>query len=101
MRNRGNWRKWRVRVIHVIVGRSAAGEDLRNARKGYARSLQINSIGVSSIFGQSITFDDIDLLEVSFLCDDALVITRDIADFDIKRVLVDMGTMENVLSWEV
>ncbi|KAL2526747.1 Integrase catalytic domain-containing protein [Abeliophyllum distichum] len=39
-------------------------------------------------------------LMVSFPHDDVLVITRDIADFDVKRVLVDMESAANVLSWD-
>ncbi|KAL2505619.1 Uncharacterized protein Adt_21240 [Abeliophyllum distichum] len=56
--------------------------------------------GESTGFSQPITFDDEDLNGVSLPHDDALVITGDIADFDVKRVLVDMGSAANVLSWE-
>ncbi|KAL2497677.1 Uncharacterized protein Adt_23227 [Abeliophyllum distichum] len=91
-------KRW-VGVIHVIVGGSAAGKDSRNARKDYARSLQINLIKSSSRFSQPIKFDDKDLLGISFPHDDALVITGDIVDFDVKRVLVDTGRASNVLSW--
>ncbi|KAL2532433.1 Retrotrans gag domain-containing protein [Abeliophyllum distichum] len=76
------------------------GGDSRNSRKGYARSLQVNSISVSSRFGRSVTFDDDDLEGVSLPHDDALVITGDIADFDVRRVLVDTGSAANVMSWE-
>ncbi|KAL2484831.1 Uncharacterized protein Adt_29587 [Abeliophyllum distichum] len=68
--------------------------------KGYARSLHVNSIGVSSKFGQSVTFNDDDLEGVSLPHDDVLVITGDIADFDVRRVLVDTGNAANVMSWE-
>ncbi|KAL2474251.1 Reverse transcriptase domain-containing protein [Abeliophyllum distichum] len=71
----GEGMKRRAGVINIIVGGSAGGGDSRNSRKGYARSLHVNSIGVSSRFG-------------------------DIADFDVKRVLVDTGSAANVMSWE-
>lgn len=32
--------------------------------------------------------------------DDALVIVGDIADFDVKRMLVDGGSTVNVLTWD-
>ncbi|KAL2484876.1 Retrotrans gag domain-containing protein [Abeliophyllum distichum] len=92
--------KRRAGVINVICGGSAGGGDSRNSRKGYARSLQVNAIAVPSRFNQSITFDDEDLHGVSLPHDDALVITGDIADFDVKRVLVDTGSAANVLSWD-
>ncbi|KAL2506174.1 Integrase catalytic domain-containing protein [Abeliophyllum distichum] len=60
---------------------------------------KINSIGSSSRFSQPITFDYKDLLGISFPYDDALVITGDIADFDVKRALVDTESAANVLSW--
>ncbi|KAL2469642.1 RNase H domain-containing protein [Abeliophyllum distichum] len=45
-------------------------------------------------------FEENDLNGVSLPHDDALVITGDIADFDVKRVLVDTGSTANVLSWD-
>ncbi|KAL2457888.1 Uncharacterized protein Adt_46183 [Abeliophyllum distichum] len=58
----------------------------------------INSIGVFSIFGQSITYIDRDLEGALFSHDDVLVITCDITDIDVKRVLVDTGSAVNVLN---
>ncbi|KAL2485141.1 Reverse transcriptase domain-containing protein [Abeliophyllum distichum] len=92
--------KRRAGVINVIVGGSAGGGDSRNSRKGYARSLHVNAIGVPSRFSQPITFSDEDRNGVSLLHDDALVITGDIAGFDVKRVLVDTGSAANILSWK-
>ncbi|KAL2533023.1 Integrase catalytic domain-containing protein [Abeliophyllum distichum] len=51
-------------------------------------------------FGQSITYNDEELEGVSFLHDDALVITSDIANFDVKQVLIDTRSAANVLSWK-
>ncbi|KAL2532112.1 Ribonuclease H [Abeliophyllum distichum] len=91
-------RKGERGVINVIIGGSVGGGDSKNPRKGYARSLHVNSIGVSSRFGQSVTFNDDDLEGVSLPHDDALVITGNIADFDVRRVLVDTGSAANVMS---
>ncbi|KAL2457335.1 Ribonuclease H [Abeliophyllum distichum] len=90
----------RAGVINAIVGGLAGGGDSKNSRKGYVRSLHVNSIGVSSRFGQSVTFNDDDLDGVSLPHDDALVITGDIADFDVRKVLVDTSSVANVMSWE-
>ncbi|KAL2464947.1 Uncharacterized protein Adt_40798 [Abeliophyllum distichum] len=96
----GGGKKRRAGVINVIVGGSTGGGDSKNSRKGYARSLYVNSIGVSIRFGQSVTFNDDDLEGVSLPHDDVLVITDDIADFDVRRVFVDTGSAANVMSWE-
>ncbi|XP_022883333.1 uncharacterized protein LOC111400126 [Olea europaea var. sylvestris] len=47
---------------------------------------------------RNITFNEEDLVGVAHPHDDALVIVGDIADFDIKRVLVDGGSATNVLT---
>ncbi|KAL2513089.1 Uncharacterized protein Adt_18689 [Abeliophyllum distichum] len=87
-------------IINIIIGGTAVGGDSRNSRKGYTRLIHVNPIGVSSRFGQSITFNDEDLEGISFPHNDALVITGDILDFDVKCVLVDTGSIANVFSWE-
>ncbi|XP_022848856.1 uncharacterized protein LOC111371185 [Olea europaea var. sylvestris] len=76
----------RAGVINMIIGEVASGGDSNSARKRYARS--------------SITFDEEDLIGVTHPHDDALVIVGDIANFDVKRVLVDKGSAENVLTWD-
>ncbi|XP_022880680.1 uncharacterized protein LOC111397950 [Olea europaea var. sylvestris] len=81
-------------------GLLARGGDSNSARKSYARSLRICSIQKKARFSQSITFGEEDLVGVAHPHDDALVIVGDIADFDVKRVLVDGGSAANVLTWD-
>ncbi|XP_022849864.1 uncharacterized protein LOC111371950 [Olea europaea var. sylvestris] len=51
-------------------------------------------------FSQSIAFGEEDLVGVAHPHDDALVIVGNIADFAIKRMLVDGGSVANVLIWD-
>ncbi|XP_022843447.1 uncharacterized protein LOC111367002 [Olea europaea var. sylvestris] len=89
----------RVRVIKMIIGGVASGDDSNFAGKSYSRSVGVCSIQKKARFNQSITFDEKDLIGITHLYDDALVIVGDIADFDVKRVLVDGGSAANVLTW--
>ncbi|XP_022899298.1 uncharacterized protein LOC111412593 [Olea europaea var. sylvestris] len=89
----------RVGVINMIIGDVASGDDSNSARKSYARSVGVCSIQKKARFNQSITFDEEGLIGITHPHDDALVIVGDIADFDVKRVLVDGGSETNVLTW--
>ncbi|XP_022897449.1 uncharacterized protein LOC111411120 [Olea europaea var. sylvestris] len=90
----------RAEVINMIIGGVASGGDSNSARKSYARSVGVCSIQKKARFNQSITFDEEDLIGVTHPHDDALVIVGDIADFDVKGVLVDGGSTTNVLTWD-
>ncbi|XP_022874021.1 uncharacterized protein LOC111392857 [Olea europaea var. sylvestris] len=90
----------RAGVINMIIGGVASGGDSNSARKSYARSLGVCSIQEKARFNQSITFDEEDMIGVTHAHDDALVIVGDVADFDVKRVLVDGGSAANVLTWD-
>ncbi|XP_022865324.1 uncharacterized protein LOC111385183 [Olea europaea var. sylvestris] len=90
----------RVRVIIVIAGGTAAGGDSNSDRKGYAHTIGVCSIQEKARFHQNITFNEKDLIGVAMPHDDALVIVGDIANFDVKKVLVDGGSAVNVLTWE-
>ncbi|XP_022883330.1 uncharacterized protein LOC111400116 [Olea europaea var. sylvestris] len=86
----------RAGVINVIAG----GGDSNSARKKYTRSLGICSIQRKARFSQNNTFGEEDLVSVAHPHDDALVIVGDIADFDVKRVVVDGRSTANVLTWD-
>lgn len=86
-------------IINIIVGRTASGRDSNSGRKKYARqSPSITTIGFD--YTEDITFGSHDLEGVSFLHDDALVISAIIANFEVKRILVDNESATNVLSHE-
>ncbi|KAL2526109.1 Uncharacterized protein Adt_11163 [Abeliophyllum distichum] len=55
--------------------------------------------GVINVIVGGITTGDLE--GVTCPNDDALVIVADIADFDVKRVLVDNGSAADVMSWKV
>ncbi|XP_022875684.1 uncharacterized protein LOC111394143 [Olea europaea var. sylvestris] len=90
----------RAGVINTIAGKIAVGRDSTSPRKSYARSLGNCFIQRKARFSQNITFGVEDLVGVAHPHDDALVIVGDIADFGVKRVLVDGGSAANVLTWD-
>ncbi|KAL2453443.1 Uncharacterized protein Adt_49059 [Abeliophyllum distichum] len=83
------------------IGEMRPRGDSNLARKSYARGDRSTSVGKNERFSQNITFNDEELEGVTCLHDDALVIVADIADFDVKRVLVDNSSAADVMSWEV
>ncbi|KAL2506217.1 Integrase catalytic domain-containing protein [Abeliophyllum distichum] len=68
--------------------------------KSYARSSGVGSNQKKTRSSQDITFGEKNLIGVVYSHDDALVITGDIADFDVKSVLIDNGSATNVLTWD-
>ena len=87
--------------IRVIIGRSSAGQSFKS-RKMYLKVVQN-----VQLFGRSprtkamdepvITFTDADAEKVHHPHDDAIVITLLIADYTIRRVLVDNGSSVDIL----
>ncbi|XP_022866144.1 uncharacterized protein LOC111385950 [Olea europaea var. sylvestris] len=86
-------------TINIIVGGTISGEDSSSGRKQYARQPPIISrpdLGRT----EDISFGMDDLEGIAFPHDDALVISAIIANFEVKRILVDNGSAANVLSHE-
>ncbi|XP_022843425.1 uncharacterized protein LOC111366981 [Olea europaea var. sylvestris] len=86
-------------TINVIVGGTTSGGDTNSGHKQYARQLPASS-NIDLAHTKDITFGSKDLEGISFPHDDALVISAVIANFEVKRILVDNGSAANVLSHE-
>ncbi|XP_022850727.1 uncharacterized protein LOC111372583 [Olea europaea var. sylvestris] len=84
--------------IEALI-RRASGRDTNNGRKKYAKQLPVSS-NTDLAHTEDITFGSKDLEGISFPHDDALVISAIIANFEVKRILVDNGSAANVLSYE-
>ncbi|XP_022888952.1 uncharacterized protein LOC111404368 [Olea europaea var. sylvestris] len=86
-------------TINIIVRGTASGGDSSSGRKQYARQPPIISrpdLGRT----EDISFGMDDLEGIAFPHGDALVISAIIANFEVKRILVDNGSATNVLSHE-
>ncbi|XP_022897501.1 uncharacterized protein LOC111411176 [Olea europaea var. sylvestris] len=86
-------------IINVIIGGTASGGDTNSGRKKYAKQLPVSS-NTDFTHTEDITFGSKDLEGISFPHDDALVISAIIANFEVKRILVDNGSAANILSHE-
>ncbi|XP_022861322.1 uncharacterized protein LOC111381740 [Olea europaea var. sylvestris] len=86
-------------IINIIVGDIASGGDSNIGRKQYARQYMTSSKEHHSDL-DDITFGMKDLEGVSFPHDDALVISAIVANFEVKRILIDNGSAANILSHE-
>ncbi|XP_022855587.1 uncharacterized protein LOC111376815 [Olea europaea var. sylvestris] len=84
-------------IIDIIVGGISSGGDSSSEHKQYAR--QPPAISKSDLSStEDITLGTGDLDGITFSHDDALVILVIIANFEVKRTLVDNGSAANVLS---
>ncbi|XP_022858494.1 uncharacterized protein LOC111379363 [Olea europaea var. sylvestris] len=86
-------------TINIIIGGIASGGDSNSGRKQYAQQYALAS-GMPHGKLEDITFGTRDLEGVSLPHDDALVISAIVANFEIKRILVDNGSAANILSQE-
>ncbi|XP_022859172.1 uncharacterized protein LOC111379964 [Olea europaea var. sylvestris] len=86
-------------TINIIIGGIASGGDSNSGRKQYSRQYVLAS-GMPHGKLEDITFGTGDLEGVSLPHDDALVISAIVANFEVKRILVDNGSAANILSQE-
>ncbi|XP_022867813.1 uncharacterized protein LOC111387490 [Olea europaea var. sylvestris] len=84
-------------TINIIIGGIASGGDSNNGRKQYARRYALAS-GMPHGKLEDITFGTGDLEGISL--PHALVISTVLANFEVKRILVDNGSAANILSQE-
>ncbi|XP_022853911.1 uncharacterized protein LOC111375339 [Olea europaea var. sylvestris] len=84
-------------IINIIIGGIASEEDTNNGRKQYARQYAHTLNGFHDKH-EDITFGAKDLEGVSCPHDDALVISAIVANFEVKRILIDNGSAANILS---
>ena len=89
--------------IHVISGGFTGGGESSSARKGYLRSiksgetLEIQAVSKLSRLDTTITFLDSDMEGCQHPHDDSLVIRAVVANKTILRVLVDNGSLANII----
>ncbi|GAA0161973.1 hypothetical protein LIER_18168 [Lithospermum erythrorhizon] len=83
--------------IDTISGGSAGGGDSRNSRKGYARRSIYAINQAPSVKGDPVIFTNEELIGIEFPHDDPLVIAPIIANFVVKRMLVDTGSSVDIL----
>ncbi|XP_022891694.1 uncharacterized protein LOC111406513 [Olea europaea var. sylvestris] len=86
-------------TVNIIIGGIALGGDSNSGRKQYARQYALAS-GIPHGKLEDITFGTGDLEGVSLPHDDALVISAIVANFEVKRILVDNGSAANILLQE-
>ncbi|XP_022880904.1 uncharacterized protein LOC111398201 [Olea europaea var. sylvestris] len=86
-----------ARTINIIVGGIASGGDTSTGRKQYARQ-HAHMPSESHDEVKDITFEATDLEGISYPHDDALVVSAIVANFEVKRILVDNESAANILS---
>ena len=87
--------------MRVIIGGSSASQSSKS-RKTYLKVVQNVQLSgqsprTTTIVEQAITFTDADTERVHHPYDDAIVITLLIADYTTRRVLVDNGSLADIL----
>ncbi|KAH7848431.1 hypothetical protein Vadar_002676 [Vaccinium darrowii] len=109
--NKGQARNAPIGEIVVIHGGPGIGGESNNSRKADVRRLRLEEpMEVNTIEGPTevvksekklITFSQEDEVEVIYPHDDPLVITMVVANYRIKRILVDTGSSADVMYFEV
>ncbi|XP_010258706.1 PREDICTED: uncharacterized protein LOC104598369 [Nelumbo nucifera] len=84
-------------VIHLISGGTVIEGESSSGRKKYARLCEIDDRGHKKKCSPSITFTDDNLQGVQTPHDNALVITAEVANFEVRWILVDTGSSADVL----
>ncbi|GAA0152325.1 hypothetical protein LIER_10836 [Lithospermum erythrorhizon] len=83
--------------IDTIAGGRVGGGDSRNSRKTYARKEVYSIAEATTRKEENISFNDKDLVGIELQHDDPVVIALVIANFTIERMLVDTGSLVDVL----
>ncbi|XP_022855398.1 uncharacterized protein LOC111376661 [Olea europaea var. sylvestris] len=84
-------------TINIIVGDIASSGDTSSGRKQYTRQ-HAHTPRESSDEVKDITFGARDLEGISYHRDNALVVSAVVANFEVKRILLDNGSAANILS---
>ncbi|KAG7548005.1 Integrase catalytic core [Arabidopsis suecica] len=85
--------------INVILGGSKLCRDTVSAIKKHRRNVSLKaSLGEEADFqGASISFDEEETRHLERPHDDALVITLDVANFEVSRILIDTGSSVDLI----
>ncbi|XP_077249135.1 uncharacterized protein LOC143888575 [Tasmannia lanceolata] len=85
-------------IINAITGGPAAGGTSSSARKAYARQINvIHTCNKEMKTKNEISFSDADLDNLLLPHDDALAITMLVANWELKKILVDNGSSADIL----
>ncbi|XP_077226391.1 uncharacterized protein LOC143859619 [Tasmannia lanceolata] len=85
-------------VINTIMGGPAAGGTSSSTQKAYARRVNaVHTCDKKMKIENEISFSDTDLNNLILPHDDALVITMLVANWELKKILVDNGSSADIL----
>ena len=78
---------------NVVSGRTSGGGDSQSTRKRHARASQTDAVHVRPVnhpLTNNLTFSSNDIQGIHYPHDDPLVVTLTIANYAVKRVLIDI-----------
>ncbi|KAL2232611.1 UNVERIFIED_CONTAM: Retrovirus-related Pol polyprotein from transposon 17.6 [Sesamum indicum] len=87
-------------IIYTIAG-GPEGGDSRRSRKQQNRNVQHDQLIASIEPDEEITFGDKDVAGGVRLQNDPMVIKLDIANFTVRKVLIDNGSSTDIILWDV